>query len=47
MIILLIGTAVLIGLILAISAIVPQDGYGHRPVPRSHIDPYSNPNRFI
>ena len=47
MIILLISTVVLIGLIFAISVIVPQDGYGHRPVPRSHIDAYANPNRFI
>ena len=31
----------------ALGAIVRQDGYGHRPAPRSHVDPYPTHNPFI
>ena len=38
---------VLVAAIIALGAIVRQDGYGHRTAPRSHVDPYPTHNPFI
>ena len=47
MIILLIVAAMFVGLVFAVAAIVPKDGYGHRPAPRSHHDSFNRPNPFV
>lgn len=50
----LIIALVLVGLIVALGAVLSQDGYGHRPAPRSHLDPFdpfdpfnNRHNRFV
>ncbi|MBC7594654.1 MAG: hypothetical protein H7288_12065 [Kineosporiaceae bacterium] len=47
MITLLIIAAALVGIIFGVAAILPNDGYGHRPVPRSHVDSYPTHNPFL
>ena len=36
----LIFAVVLVAVGITLAAILNHDGYGHRPVPRSHLDPY-------
>jgi hypothetical protein len=31
----------------ALAVLLPQDGYGTRPGPRSHVDPFPPTNRFV
>ncbi|MEO6470180.1 MAG: hypothetical protein ABIR57_00070 [Aeromicrobium sp.] len=47
MITLLIVAVVLIAIISAVAAILPQDGYGHRPAPRSHLDAFPTHQRAL
>ena len=47
MITLLLVAAIFIGITFGLAAVVRQDGYGHRPAPRSHIDSFNPTNPFV
>lgn len=46
MIMLLIVAIAFVAVIFGVAAILPQDGYGHRPAPRSHDDSFG-PHPFV
>lgn len=47
MFILLIVLLVIAAGIAALMRVIPNDGYGTRPGPRSHIDPFDPRNRLV